>query len=289
MFGIKDMRVDVSNDKNIVERMDSYSALMGISMSVGFLTGGILGYLPIRYVFLLQGISMILVSTGIRFLLGETNTPNKTESNKPEFIWNILANPSRRKEIFTPWILVFLGITLFVFIGFSANNNAFNYYLREQLNFKPVINGIWKAATGTIGLVANLTINVWLVRNTNLKKSLRIVLALAVFGAGMIFLNDSVIPFMVWSLFYFTMHTIAFPLLQNFAVQKSSHGAGFMSGIFNAVKALGEMTGALIAGFSYDLGSKVPFLIATSAILIALIFSIIQMLGKTEELEAETN
>lgn len=289
MVGFMAMIVDVSNDKNRGERMASYSALMGISMSVGFLTGGILGYLPIRYVFLLQGISMILVSTGIRFLLGETNTPNKTESNKPEFIWNILANPSRRKEIFTPWILVFLGITLFVFIGFSANNNAFNYYLREQLNFKPVINGIWKAATGTIGLVANLTINVWLVRNTNLKKSLRIVLALAVFGAGMIFLNDSVIPFMVWSLFYFTMHTIAFPLLQNFAVQKSSHGAGFMSGIFNAVKALGEMTGALIAGFSYDLGSKVPFLIATSAILIALIFSIIQMLGKTEELEAETN
>lgn len=287
MVGLMAMVVDVSDDKNRPERIASYSALMGISMSVGFLTGGVLGYLPIRYVFFLQGISMILVSTGIRFFLGETNSPNISEVKKPEFIWNILASPSRRSEIFTPWILTFLGITLFTFIGFSANNNAFNYYLREQLNFEPVINGIWKAATGTIGLIANLTVNVWLVRKTDLKKSLRIVLALAVFGASMIFLNDSVAPFMVWSLFYFTMHTIAFPLLQNFAVQKSTHGAGFMSGIFNAIKALGEMAGALIAGFAYDFGSKVPFLIAAAAIFIALIFSVIQMLSKNDGIEVE--
>jgi len=105
----------------------------------------------------------------------------------------------------------------------------------------------------------------------------------------MIFLNDSVLPFMAWSLFYFTMHTITFPLLQNFAVQRSSHGAGFMSGVFNAIKALGEMTGALIAGFSYDFGSKVPFLVASTAIAIALIFSFVQLFGKNDDLEVDSS
>jgi DHA1 family multidrug resistance protein-like MFS transporter len=148
------------------------------------------------------------------------------------------------------------------------------------LNFEPIINGIWKATTGIIGLVANLTVNVWIVRKTELKTSMRILLGLALMSATMIYLRDSTYPFMIWSLFYFTFHTILFPLLQNFAVEDSQHGAGFMSGIFNAVKALGEMSGAIIAGFAYGLGSKVPFLLAAVALLIALILGFLQFMGR---------
>lgn len=49
---------------------------------------------------------------------------------------------------------------------------------------------------------------------------------------------------------------------------------GFMAGIYSAVKSLGEMVGSTVAGFSYAIYSKLPFLIAAVAITIALFFSV---------------
>lgn len=283
LVGLMAMIVDVSETDKRGENIAAYAALISISQSTGYLIGGVLGYLPVRYVFFIQGLTMVAVSFLMRFILEESNKAKKNKKTKPEFIWNILQDKEKSKEIFTPWIITFLAITFFVFIAFSSNNNAFNYYLREELNFEPIINGIWKATTGIIGLVANLTINVWLVRNKELRASLRAVLSLALLGTTMVFLNDSMYPFMIWALFYFTMHTILFPLLQNFAMQKTVHGAGFMAGLFNAVKALGEMIGASVAGFSYDFGSKIPFLISTVALFIAVILSIVQYLNRNKE------
>ena len=132
--------------------------------------------------------------------------------------------------------------------------------------------------------MANLSINVWIVRKTKLKKSLRVLLALTLMSATMIYLNDSIYPFIIWSLFYFAFHTILFPLLQNFAVEDSNHGAGFMSGIFNAIKALGEMLGATMAGFAYGLGSKVPFLLAAFALVISLLIALIEFLREDKNI-----
>ncbi len=289
MVGLMAMVVDVSEKEKRGERIAAYSALMSISMAVGYLMGGVLGYLPIRYVFFIQGATMISISFLMRFILEESNTKSKGSPSKTEFIWTIVRDKEKSKEIFTPWIIVFLSITFFVFIGFSSNNNAFNYYLREELNFEPIVNGIWKATTGIIGLIANLTINIWIVRKKELKASLRAVLSLTLLGATMIFLNNSIYPFMGWALFYFTMHTILFPLLQNFAVQRSSQGAGFMVGLFNGVKALGEMIGASVAGFAYDFGSKIPFLISSLALTIALILSLIQYINSNKENRLKVN
>lgn len=66
---------------------------------------------------------------------------------------------------------IFRYYIFFVGIAYSGNNNAFNYYLKAELNMKPIVNGVWKALTGVLGLIANLTINVWLINKTNIKKS----------------------------------------------------------------------------------------------------------------------
>lgn len=282
MVGFLAAVVDVSDQSNRGERIAAFSAVMSVSMSVGFLIGGILGYLPVRYVFYIQGITMMTVSLAIYLFLGETNSPTGRNS-KPDFIWNILKDKEKSKAIFTPWIMIFLGVTLFVFIAYSSNTNAFNYYLKEQLDFKPVVNGIWRAATGILGLIANLTINVWLARNYKGKNALIVFLSFTLLGAFMIFANTSIVPFMAWSLFYFTMHTVLFPMLQSFAVSSTEHGAGFMSGLFSASRSLGEMLGALIAGFAYGIGNRVPFILSIAAIAIALFLGILNLTIKTRK------
>lgn len=285
MVGYLAAIVDVSDESNRAERIAAFSAVMSVSMSVGFLIGGVLGYLPIRYVFYIQGVVMLIISLAIQLTLGETNSPSG-KNTKPDFIWNILMDKEKSRAVFTPWIMIFLGVTLFVFIAYSSNTNAFNYYLKEQLDFKPIVNGLWRAGTGIFGLIANLTVNVWLARNYKGNKALVFFITLNLLGAFMIFANTGIVPFMAWSLFYFTMHTVLFPMLQSFAVKSTEYGAGFMSGLFSASRSLGEMLGALIAGFAYGIGNRVPFLLSIIAIGIALFLGIIQLTVRTGK---ETN
>jgi len=54
-----------------------------------------------------------------------------------------------------------------------------------------------------------------------------------------------------------------------------------MSGLFSASRSLGEMLGALIAGFAYGIGNRVPFLLSIIAIAIALVLGIMQLTIRT--------
>ena len=42
-------------------------------------------------------------------------------------------------------------------------------------------------------------------------------------------------------------------------------------GILNSFKAIGQVTGSLLAGFIFDIGNKLPFLISSVVILITFI------------------
>lgn len=268
--------VDTSSIENRSVAMANYSALLSVSMAAGYLIGGVLGFLPPETVIIIQGISMILIGIGFKYIVGETNEHNRVnKDSKVKFIWDILIDAKKSKGEFNSWILIFLSITLFSFIASGSNGNAFNYYLKEQLNLKPIVNGVWKAVTGITGLIANMTINVWIFKKKNIKRSLVGLLALSSISAIMILLNRSLYPFMLWSLLIFTLNTIQVPILQNFAVQGSSADVGFMSGIYNAIRALGEVIGSISAGFAYNVSSQMPFVISAIALFAAFLFSIL--------------
>ena len=268
--------VDTTTEENRGLAMSNYTALMMISASIGYLVGGILGNFPPQNVIFIQGTIMILVSFGFRFIVGETNfNANSNSEKKVVFIWDILKDAKKSKEVFNSWAIIFLGLTFFIYIAQSSNLNAFNYYLKEQLNLKPIVNGVWKAITGVCGLGANLTINVWIFKKKDSKKSLVGLLLVTIISAFMIVLNNSFYPFMIWNLLFFIMMTVLIPILQNFAVQGHSEDIGFMSGIYNAVRALGEVVGSTIAGFSYNISSLAPFVISSIALVMAFILSIV--------------
>ncbi len=273
--GLMSALIDVSIGDERKTIMANYSAIMSVSAAAGFLLGGLIGYLPSNFVFIIQGIFMIFIAIGIKMFISETNSEERLKPKKEiVFIWNILKDTKRFKETFNLWIIVFLTITFFVAISYSSNNNAFNYYLKAELNMKPIVNGIWKAITGVLGLIANLTINVWLIKRTNIKNSLIGVLGISSIFAFIIFFNNSLYPFMIFNLLFFVNYTIQTPILQGFAVEGHMGDVGFMAGIYSAVKSLGEMVGSTVAGFSYAIYSKLPFLIAAVAITIALLFSV---------------
>ena len=81
-------------------------------------------------------------------------------------------------------------------------------------------------------------------------------------------------------MFYFAVNSLYIPLIQNLCVQASSTTKqGVIMGFFNSMKALGMIVGALMAGFSYNLDPKMPFLIAA---LFFLISAIVMLMYKKE-------
>lgn len=260
-------------DKGII--MAKYSAIMSVCTALGFLIGGVIGYLPTIMTFLIQGISIIIISILIRLTVEETKPRNLSEGKKTVFIWDLFKDIKDSKEIFTPWIIIFLGITFFLGIAYSGNNNAFNYYLKAELDLVPIVNGIWKALVGIIGLVANLSLNVWLVNRTNIKKSMLYILFMGSFFGFSLYFVENIYLFFFSSLMFFTAYTIQVPILQVFAVDESKQGVGFMAGLFNAFRSLGMMIGAIAAGFSYEISSKFPFILGALAFFTALVLGLV--------------
>ena len=277
--GLMSSLVDVSTKENRKVIMANYSAVLSVCSAVGFLIGGLLGYFTPQTVFIIQGLLMIIVSLGIKLLLKETNPQAVGDkTRKTKFIWNIVRDARESEGVFNIWIITFLAITFFIGIAYSGNNNAFNYYLKAELNMLPIVNGIWKALTGMVGLIANLSINVWIIKKTDIKKSMVYLLFVNAIFAYLLFLNDSTVPFFLYSFLFFTSYTVQVPILQGFAVEGEMKNVGFMTGMFNAIKSLGEMLGAIIAGFTYNLSSKMPFLIAAISLSIAFLLSLFNYL-----------
>ena len=274
--GLMSSIVDTSELEDREMAMGRYSAIMSVSVSVGYLVGGALGYFDPRIVLLIQAILMISIGIGMKIFLKETKIINK--ESKVTFIWDLIRDAKGSKGLLTTWVLIFLAITFFGAIGDNSNVNATNYYMKAQLGLKPIMNGIWKSITGLVGLIANLTINVWILKKTNIKRSLIYILILSTLGGFIIFFNDSIYIFMILNLSLVTLYTMQIPILQNFAVSGYSEHIGLMSGIYNAIKSLGAMFGSIMTGLSYNYNSKYPFLIGAIALAIASIFGVISLI-----------
>lgn len=274
--GIMAMVVDVSTDEDRAKNIAGYAAMLSISASIGFLIGGLLGFLPVRWVFYIQGLTMMLLSACVYLFLNETN-PIKDLSSRPIFVWNILRDIDKRRDVFTKWGSLFLAITLLAFFANAAGSNAFNYYLRKELEFQPIVNGVYRALIGITGLIINTTFNVWLVKNTNLRNSIKLVLLGMVSTAVFVLFAKAVPLFIAWNFLFSVAFIAVVPILQSFAVENKRQGAGFMSGVFNGTRALGEMLGATTSGFAYGAGAMLPFIITAFASALAFLLSLLKI------------
>ena len=105
--------------------------------------------------------------------------------------------------------------TVFCF-GFAmmAYDNYFSYFLRDQLGFPTSVNGYFKALIGVIAIIANSTINMWINKHTDVRKSITVILAMSSVSVAMMVSFKSVLPFMASALVYYTFNAITVPVLQ---------------------------------------------------------------------------
>lgn len=266
--------VNITNKENRAKIMSYYAAFNAVSMSMGYFIGGVIGNISISAVFIIQAVALCLASVlTLVFIKDPEIDENKYIYNSsPNFI-----NKFVKKNDAMPKLLRILLIAVFLTsIASYSYDNAFNYYIKADLNLPSTYNGVIKAITGIIGLISNFTINIYLAKKTDLKKSIIVLLFLCGTFALSVPFMPSINTFFILSMVYFALNSIYLPIQQVLVIEDiDEKSCGVISGIFNSVRSVGMIFGSLVVGFLYAIDSKLPFIISSLAFILGAIVCII--------------
>lgn len=255
---------DCSTPETVGQNMTIYAAITSICNAAGYFIGGVIGDYSIKLVFICQTSLLLVNAVVCYFCVGEVEGFSRTERFDRKAM-----NPFRAfidaREVLTKPLVTFLVAVFVTTFATQAYDQVFNYYLRDAFQFPPSYNGMIKAVTGIIGLIANLTINVWIARKTDGRKSIVTVLGLCAVSLLISIYIPDIKMYIMANIIFYTFNAMYLPILQALMVEDDSGSNGVTSGLFNTVRSLGMIAGPLLAGFAYDMNKMSPFMAAAIA------------------------
>ncbi|MBR5290811.1 MAG: MFS transporter [Erysipelotrichaceae bacterium] len=238
----------------------------------GYMMGGFLGNISIPMTFMVQ-VAGLTVNGILYWVLLKDADIERNKLTVKEVVAN--SNPFQAvvdaKVIMTYAIAMFLVVCLSTQFATTCYEQCFNYFIKDQYGFPPSYNGLLKAAVGVITMIANSTICVYLMKKTNIFKSLIPVLSICFAMMMSIVVLDKVVPFIIMNVVFFGFNAVYQPLIQAMISKLSDKDDGIMVGLFNSMRSLGMVGGSLFAGFIYEVGPKLSFVFSAMAFLIAIV------------------
>ena len=125
-----------------------------------------------------------------------------------------------------------------------------------------------------IALLANATICRYLLKHTNINKTIIPVLSICFAMMIAIVMIDNVVPFIVINVVFFGFNAVYQSLLQAMISLLSKGEDGVLVGLYNSMKSLGMVGGSLLAGFIYAIGPKMSFIVSAGSFLLATLFAL---------------
>ncbi len=260
-----------TEDKN--QLLVLYAALQSIGSSFGYLLGGLAGDINLNYAFYLQAITLIIYGVLFFIFVKNPNTFVRNTNKLTAREVNPLASIIDSSKLINPTVGIFLFSVFLTMIASSGFDQNFNYFLRITFDFSPSSSGMLKAVIAIVSLVANLTINIWIVKNKNIATAMCFMISLASIGIVATMISSSLALTLFSSLIYYTSFAIYSPLQQTVMSKNSTDDSskGAISGLFNASKSFGMIVGPLFAGMVFDINPNIAF----SAFAICFIFAVI--------------
>lgn len=241
----------------------------------GYMTGGFLGDYSIGFTFVVQVIGLASLGLMYWFFLEDVQLERQKLELK-EVIRN--SNPFQAvldaRTLMTVAIAMFLVICVATSFATTCYEQCFNYFIKDQYGFPPSYNGLLKAVVGMITLAANSTICVYLMKKTDIFKSLIPVLMVCFGMMVSIVLLEKVVPFIIMNVIFFGFNAVYQPLIQAMINYFGKEENGIMVGLYNSMRSLGMVGGSLFAGFIYEVGPKLSFVFSALAFLIAIVFAL---------------
>jgi len=119
---------------------------------------------------------------------------------------------------------------------------------------------------GLISFLANMTLCLWMIRRTDVRKSMVVMALFCTAAAAGAVLLPQMVPYIVCGVLAYGGYSVSLPLLQHMAAEQADPGQkNLVMGFYNATKSLGGVIGSLTAGFLYSFHAKLPFLVVAVA------------------------
>ena len=261
------------------------ATIQAVFGAFGYLVGGLLGEVSIRGTFLLQ--ALMLTFSGILFRIA--CEPDNTVSEKIS-VKQVLkeSNPLQafadgRYFMNTAFALLF-ALNILMNFGNTGFDQVFNYYLKDQLGLTSSYNGLIKAAVGLISFTANMTLCLWIIRKTNIRKSMVVMAAFCTAASVGALLIPQIGIYIACSVLVYAGYSVSLPVLQHMAAEQADPAQkNLVMGFYNATKSFGSIIGSLMAGFLYGFHAKLPFLMVVAIYGAALVVAVGCLLHNRKE------
>ena len=245
----------------------TYSAtIQAVCGAFGYLVGGVLGEFSIRGTFFLQAFSLGLAGTLFRLACLPDGQPKQVPLKQVMQEANPLQAFLDGKYFMNLAFLMLFAVNILMNFANTGFDQVFNYYLKDQLGLTSSYNGIIKAAVGLISFVFNMTLCLWIIRRTDTKRSITVLMGLCALAAVGTVVTPQIWLFIGLSVFVYAGYSVSLPVLQHMvAIQADPAQKNLVMGFYNATKSLGSIVGSLMAGFLYALHVKLPFAVVAVA------------------------
>lgn len=284
--------VNMSDDMARGRNLTIQATIGSVASAFGYLIGGLLGEISLGAAFLTQ--VGCLFACGFLFFMvcGDDRA-----ENRPSLSGRVIARDANpfaafvaSRQFMTVVFAVLFTVTALQNLGYTAYDQCFNYFIKDQFGFTSAYNGVIKGVIGFISLVANSTICMWMINKTNVKRSIIGVLAACTFTVWAVIFVRDMVPFLIINVVFYAFNAVSIPLLQDMVAKKAEgHDSNLVMGFYNATKSLGGIIGSLFAGFIYTRGPRLSFVFAGIVLLIATGFSVIYYKMKDAGSNKEAN
>lgn len=115
-----------------------------------------------------------------------------------------------------------LAINIVINFGNTGFDQAFNYYLKAQLGLTSSYNGIIKAGVGFVSFIANMSLCIWIIKKTNVKKSMVVLTAFCALASIGTLISVKIGIFILFSILVYAGYSVSVPVLQNMVADQAS-------------------------------------------------------------------
>ena len=256
--------VNNSSEEDKGQYMVKNATMQILFGTIGYLVGGVIGDYNVLAFFIADG--KIVSNTVVK--LKDINPLQNFRDNGESS--NVFL-----RNIFIVSILASTASVLY--------DQTFNYYMADFFNFPPSVNGYMKAITGVLAFVSNSTLTLWIIKKTDLSKSLSSVfIIVAALIIGLISIDVPVL-FLAINIIYFTIHASYIPIIQKIVTDDSIDQSQAV-GKINSLKSLGMIIGAIVAGQAYSMSKQLPFILAS---IIFIISGIIMLVNRRNRVKID--
>jgi len=258
--------INTANPEDQARYLTYSATIQAVCGAFGYLVGGVLGEFSIRGTFFLQAFCLAAAGILFRFVCLPDGQQKQIDLKQTLKQTNPLQAFLDGKYFLNAAFIMLFAVNILMNFANTGFDQVFNYYLKDQLGLTSSYNGIIKAAVGLISFVFNMTLCLWIIRKTDTKISITVLMGLCALAAVGTVVTPQIGLFIALSVFVYAGYSVSLPVLQHMvAIQADPAQKNLVMGFYNATKSLGSIIGSLMAGFLYAVHIKLPFAVVAVA------------------------